>query len=108
MRPAVYTTGVWTPRAGEEDAFVEAWAEFASWASGMPGAGTLRLARNLGDPQRFLSVVAWESSDTVRTLKGAPEFRERMGRVQKHVDTFASAELEVLTAFNAGRQLRDA
>ena len=77
-------------------------------ASGMPGAGTLRLARNLGDPQRFLSVVAWESSDTVRTLKGAPEFRERMGRVQKHVDTFASAELEVLTAFNAGRQLRDA
>ena len=49
-----YTTGYWTPKAGEQEAFVEAWREFA------------------------------------------PEFKERMGRVQEHVEQFAPAELEVV------------
>jgi hypothetical protein len=40
----VYTTGSWKPKPGSEGASVDAWAEFAAWASGMPGAGELRLA----------------------------------------------------------------
>jgi hypothetical protein len=32
--PEVCTSGAWKPNAGAEDAFVEAWAEFAGWASG--------------------------------------------------------------------------
>ena len=34
--PDVYTTGSWKPFPGKEDAFVEAWTEFADWASAMP------------------------------------------------------------------------
>ncbi len=98
----VYTTGAWKPNAGEEDAFVEAWAEFARWASDMPGAGTVRLARDLRDPGRFVSFAAWESIEAVRGWKSSPEFRERMGRVQRHVDKFAPTELEVVAAFERG------
>lgn len=98
----VYTTGVWTPNAGEEDAFVAAWAEFARWASEMPGAGTVRLTRDLRDPGRFVSFAAWESIEAVRAWKSSPEFKERMSRVQQYVDQFAPTELEVVAAVDRG------
>src|SRR5437867_21297 len=51
----IYTNGTWKPNPGREEAFVETWSEFAAWASGMPGAGQLRLVRNLSEPERFTS-----------------------------------------------------
>jgi len=98
----VYTTGTWKPNAGEEDAFVDAWGEFACWASDMPGAGTVRLARDLRDPERFVSFAAWDSIEAVRDWKSSPEFKERMSRVQQHVDKFAPTELEMVAAFARG------
>ena len=41
-----YTHGIWLVRHGEEDAFVAAWREFASWGSTWPGCGTPRLVRD--------------------------------------------------------------
>jgi hypothetical protein len=42
----VYTSGTWKPNPSSEEAFIEAWAEFAAWASGRDGAGTLTLTRD--------------------------------------------------------------
>ena len=100
--PAVYTTGVWRPNTGEEDGFVEEWAEFARWASDMLGAGTVRLTRDLRDPGRFVSFARWESIEAVRAWKSSPEFKERMSRVQRHVDAFAPTELELVASFERG------
>jgi heme-degrading monooxygenase HmoA len=97
-----YTTGSWVPNAGEEDAFVEAWSEFAQWASTMPGAGKVRLARDLREPERFVSFARWEDIEAVRAWKGSEEFKPRMGRVQQHVDKFNPTELEVVAAFEHG------
>ena len=94
--PELYTTGVWRPKPGREDAFVTAWTEFARWASGMPGAGTLRLARDAGDRGRFMSLARWQDAAAVRGWEGSPEFRERLGRVLRHVDGFEPAELSVI------------
>jgi len=96
--PDVYTTGSWKPFPGEEDAFVEAWTEFADWASAMPGAGVAQLARDLREPDRFVSFMDWESIEAVRGWKGSPEFKERMSRVQKHIDKFAPTELEIVAS----------
>jgi|SRR5918996_418527 heme-degrading monooxygenase HmoA len=98
----LYTTGTWTPKAGAEEAFVEAWSEFAAWASGMPGAGTLRLTRDTKDPTRFVSFGRWESEEAVRAWKNGPEFGPRMARVREHVDAFQATELEVLAAARSG------
>jgi heme-degrading monooxygenase HmoA len=98
----VYTTGTWTPNAGEADAFVEAWLEFARWASQAPGAGSLRLARDARDQERFVSFGRWDNIEAAHAWKSSPEFRERMGRVQRHVDQFAPAELEVVATVEAG------
>ena len=99
----VYTTGAWKPRAGREDAFVEAWTEFAAWASGMAGAGTLRLARDTRDRERFVSFGRWKSNESVRAWKGDPEFRERLAQVMQYVDEFAPTELELVAAVDAAR-----
>lgn len=92
----VYTTGSWRPFAGSEDAFLAAWREFAAWAGSLPGAGEAILARDLRDPGRYVSFVAWESMEAVRGWKTNAEFKQRMSLVQEHVDTFAPTETEVV------------
>jgi heme-degrading monooxygenase HmoA len=97
-----YTTGMWSAKAGEEREFVQAWQEFASWASGMPGVGTLRLTRDVTEPSRFLSFAPWESLEAIHSWKASPEFKERIGRVKAHVDDFTAWELELETAVGGG------
>jgi heme-degrading monooxygenase HmoA len=104
----VYTCGIWQASAGSEEAFVEAWLEFAEWASAMPGAGTLRLVRDLAQPERFQSFGDWESIAEVRGWKSSPEFRERMGRVQQHVADFTPSELELVASAQGGASAREA
>ena len=98
----IYTTGMWKPNPGKAEAFVEAWKTLASWASGQPGAGTLRLVHDRYEPGRFVSFGAWESIDDVRAWKQSPEFRERMARVLQHIDVFEPTELELVAAAEDG------
>jgi len=100
--PGVYTTGWWKPFPGQEEAFIEAWLEFASWASELPGAGTAHLTRDFRNPERFVSLMDWESMKAVRGWKDSPEFKERMSRVQKHIDQFPPTEPEVVASCNSG------
>ena len=98
----IYTSGSWQPNAGSDEAFVEAWSSFASWASAMTGAGTLRLVRDLNEPGHYVSFGDWENIDRVRAWKSSPEFRERMAQVLQHVDTFRPTELELVAAVEDG------
>jgi heme-degrading monooxygenase HmoA len=100
------TTGTWRPKAGHEQEFVAAWTVFADWAAGMPDAGTLRLTRDDADPGRFVSFGVWQSNEAMRAWKNSPDFRERMSRVQHHVDAFEPRELTVVaTAASAAAPL---
>jgi heme-degrading monooxygenase HmoA len=98
----VYTSGSWQPSPGSEDAFVQAWSEFAAWASGQPGAGRLNLVRDLSEPGQFMSFGEWESIDAVRGWKTSPEFRERMAQVLQHVAEFLPSELGLVATARAG------
>jgi len=98
----IYTSGSWKPNPGSEQAFVEAWSAFAIWASGVEGAGTLRLVRDLNEPGQFVSFGDWQSIDRVRAWKSSPEFREHMAHVLQHVDMFRPTELELVAAVEDG------
>jgi heme-degrading monooxygenase HmoA len=91
-----YTSGVWVVKAGETDAFVAAWEEFARWAKSMQGCGTLRLTRDAEDESRFLSFAPWESFEAQRAWKENPEFRDRLMRVREHVVDFTPSTYELL------------
>jgi heme-degrading monooxygenase HmoA len=89
----VYSSGSWRPSPGREHDFVEAWKEFAAWATRMPGAGQLRLTRDLDEQGRYVSFGDWASEDAVRAWKGSPEFKERLAHVLQHVGEFHSSPL---------------
>ena len=90
------SSGTWVVDADKERAFIEAWAAFAEWSSTMPGAGTLRLGRDLSDSHRFVSHAAWESADAMRAWQEAPQFEEQLARVLQHVDDFHRTMLDVV------------
>jgi heme-degrading monooxygenase HmoA len=98
----IYTSGTWKPNAGSEEAFIDAWAEFAAWGSAIPGAGTLRLTRDVENPDRFLSFGDWESTDAARAWKNSAEFSERIARVLQHCAEFQSANYAVVASATAG------
>ncbi|TAM88867.1 MAG: antibiotic biosynthesis monooxygenase [Jatrophihabitans sp.] len=95
------TAGIWLVKEGEEEAFVRAWTGFATWAATMPGATTLRLGRDRGNPSRFVSFAPWDDGAAAHAWKAQPEFRERMARVQQHVAGFEPIELDALAAPSA-------
>jgi heme-degrading monooxygenase HmoA len=98
----IYTSGTWKPNPGSDEAFIEAWAEFAAWGSSMPGAGTLRLTRDIEDPERFLSFGDWESTEAARAWKSSEEFSERIARVLQHCAEFQSRNYAVVASATAG------
>jgi len=95
--PETYTNGVWHVKDGEEDAFVDAWREFASWGHTWPGCGTLRLVRDRHEPSRFMSFGPWESFEAQQAWKDDPAFKERIGRVRQHTDEFTPSVFELVT-----------
>lgn len=100
--PAFYSTGSWLPFPGREEPFLEAWRAFAAWAAELPGAaGEALLLRDLRAPDRFVSFLPWESFEAIKAWKAHAEFKERMSRVQEHVDRFAPTEAEVVARVTA-------
>ena len=97
----VYATGSWRPYPGREDEFVDAWIDFANWTAEMPGAHAAVLARDLRDPERFVSFSSWDSLEAIRVWKTSPEFKPRMALVQSHIDKFAPTELDVVASVDA-------
>jgi heme-degrading monooxygenase HmoA len=91
-----YSSGAWTAKEGEDEAFVEAWTEFARWLTTMPGAGTARLTRHVGQPHRYLSFAPWESADALEAWRSNPEFSQRIAAVREHVSDFTPSEYELV------------
>ena len=100
------TTGTWIVEESKAAAFIDAWADFAAWASSVPGAGTLRLSRDGADPRRYVSFGPWESLEAVHAWKAMPEQRERMAKVLQHVDDFHPSELELVASATDGSATR--
>jgi heme-degrading monooxygenase HmoA len=98
----VYSTGNWTPSPGREEAFVEAWEQFAAWASQVPGAGRLQLARDLNEEGRYISFGDWTIEDAVRRWKSSAEFKERLAQVVQHVSDFKSTQLGLVATAENG------
>jgi heme-degrading monooxygenase HmoA len=99
--PETYTMGFWTAKAGEEDALIAAWTEFAEWIKGQPGVHALRLVRVLREPRKFISFADWDGVDEIHAWKSNPEFKERIGRVKQHTDDFVAAEAELAVRVSA-------
>jgi heme-degrading monooxygenase HmoA len=88
----IFTYGRFEVAPENEEAFVEAWTEFASWASERPGSIAIRLFRDVRNPGRFVSLGQWDDAGAVRGFKSAPEFKERLSRLVKLAAEFEPTE----------------
>ena len=95
------TTGSRQTKPGEEAALIAAWSAFAVWASGEPGATTLRLGRDTADPSRFHGFGVWADADSANAWKSSPEFARQLALVREHVDAFDSCMLDVVASASA-------
>jgi heme-degrading monooxygenase HmoA len=95
--PVVYASGRWRPKAGEEDAFVEAWTEFARWIATMDGVESPHLLRDQQTGE-YLSYSGWRDPDARDAWRNNPEFPEQLGRARAHCDEFIPSDYELVVA----------
>ena len=74
-----YTNGVWIVKPGEEDAFVSAWREFASWGHTRPGCGTLRLVRDTSEREPLHELRRLGELRGATGVEGRPRVRRTDG-----------------------------
>lgn len=98
----LYTMGFLDVAPEQEDDFVKAWTEFATWASTQPGAGAIRLTRDARAPGRYVSLGLWNDAEAVRTWKSKPEFKQRLGRMRQLTTSFEPTELFTLVKVEDG------
>jgi quinol monooxygenase YgiN len=98
----IFTYGRWEVDAANEEVFVAAWSEFATWVSEQPGVSSVRLVRDLRNPGRFVSFGQWADADAVRSFKSSPEFQQRIGRVVKQAVEFEPTDLVTLVKAERG------
>lgn len=83
-RLQLYTCGTWIVKPGMEQAFIEAWQEFADWTTGhQAGAGAGTLLQNEDDPSRFLSFGPWENSEVISEWRSRQEFQNFVSKARE-------------------------
>jgi heme-degrading monooxygenase HmoA len=71
-------------------------------ASQSGGAQVIRLARDVRNPGRLISLGQWDDAEAVQRWKSSPEFKERLGRVVRQAREFEPTELITLAKVTGG------
>ena len=99
----IFTYGRFEVEPANEQAFVDAWSEFAAWVSQSPGARTFRLVRDVRNPGRFFSFGEWDDAESIRAWKSSDEFKEGLGRVVRLAREFEPTEHVTLAKAAGGK-----
>jgi heme-degrading monooxygenase HmoA len=98
----IFTYGRFEVAPENEQAFIDAWSEFAAWASTKDGSPTIRLARDIRTTGRFVSIGQWENAEAIQAWKSSDEFREKLGSVVRLAAEFEPTELVVSKRVSGG------
>lgn len=98
----IFTYGRFEVAPENEQAFIDAWSEFAAWASTKDGSPTIRLARDVRTTGRFVSIGQWENAEAIQAWKSSDEFREKLGSVVRLAAEFEPTELVVSKRVSGG------
>jgi heme-degrading monooxygenase HmoA len=65
---------------GDEEAFLEAWADDAAFMKGQPGFISAQLHRGIAGSTTFVNIAVWESARALGAAFSSPEFQQGIGR----------------------------
>jgi hypothetical protein len=89
--PRIWTHGVWTVKAGREDAFVAAWRELVPIGAEI-GSETPVLLRDREQPNVFRSFGPWADLEEIDRFRAA--IRPRIGAMDELLEAFATFTLD--------------
>jgi quinol monooxygenase YgiN len=94
--PMIYTSGTWVTKAGNEEAFIDAWQELADWTTEqVEGNPKAMLLRDLEDRSRFISFGPWDDVERVAAWRALPGFQERVAKIRPLLEEFEARTLEI-------------
>lgn len=94
----VWSSGIWTVKAGRASEFIEAWQEFAEWSNVAHGPTFAWLLRHRDRPGEFESIGPWPDDATMAAWRADPEFGRRIGRLRDLVDAFEARTFDPVAA----------
>jgi heme-degrading monooxygenase HmoA len=84
-----YSSGEWSVQAGSEDEFIQRWTTFIEWSlDNAPGAESFVLVRSTQEPEKFLSLGAWESQEAQEAWQQMPRMQELLGQCRQLCEAF--------------------
>jgi len=90
-----YTVGIWNVKPDKADEFVAAWTEFAEWTrANIRGTTWVKLLRDRGDRDRFVSVGPWDSLDAIEVWRADEGWTMRVGQIRELLAGFEAMTLE--------------
>jgi len=92
----VYTHGTWIAKPGREDDFVARWLELGEWTTENFPAARGTLARDLEEPNRFVSFGPWPSVGHADRWRASDGFRERVARILETVESLEPRTLQLV------------
>ena len=82
-----YSSGNWLVKEGSEEEFVGRWTAFVEWSlKNAPGVESAILVRDSANPDRFLSLGAWDTAEAMQAWRQMPQFQESFSARQELCD----------------------
>ena len=96
-----FTSADWQVREGNEESFIDAWAELARISLDTPGAREFLLIGDLADPRHFVSLGRWQDLETVTLSRSRERFLAQFRRCQARCDRSRGSDFVVVVAASA-------
>lgn len=91
-----FASGNWSVAAGNEETFMDRWAEFLEWTKAEnPGFQVANLIRDVENPRHFISFAVWDDPASRRAWKSNPGFGSRMMACRQLCDDMQGSDYEV-------------
>ncbi len=94
--------GIWTIEAGKEPEFVDSSTEYAKWVNDhQKGSMGVELARDVDNPNRFVTFGPWASLDDVSNWRNTPEFKDFFRKAGELSDDMEPITLEIIASIDS-------
>jgi quinol monooxygenase YgiN len=101
--PAPYTSGRFSVKPGEEDAFISAVEAVADWTMvNFPSVREIILLRDSSRRRGFFTIFRWEDEDSIEVWRSAPEFGAYMTQISEHCESVEVFTLQRMRRFTRG------
>jgi len=93
----VYSAAIWTVKHGNEEAFTNAWEDFARWSfKNVPGGISVQLLKSEEDPRKFVTIGPWKDALSLTSWRAMPEFRQFFGKAKELCEDIRPMTLRVI------------